>query len=49
MGIDRGAVQGCYQPINSIQAMLEEMVDFPNVDAIADTTPQSTGRVQDWI
>lgn len=38
MGIDRRAVQGWYQSINSILAMLEEMVDFPNVDAIAGTT-----------
>jgi len=38
MGIDRRAEQGCYQSINSILAMLEEMVDFPNVDAIAGTT-----------
>ena len=38
MGIDRRAIQGCYQSINSILAMLEKIVDFPYVDAIAYTT-----------
>ena len=38
MGIDWRAIQGCYQSINNILTMLEEMMDFPNEDAIAGTT-----------
>lgn len=38
MGIDWRAIQGCYQSINSILAMLEKIVDFPYVNAIAYTT-----------